>query len=146
MEINKNIKLYGNSNELIHNDFFKGNKGFEYKLVKDCTNNIINHCIIHMYPYSDTYDESGELNGYADSLFFKAVVYNLDTMECCILTKKDAIEIDGIKTKIRIFKDMSTLIEFYEPIYVNKFGQCFEILNRHEFEILNRHEYDKWFS
>lgn len=137
MEINKNIKLYGDSKELIHEDFFKGNKGHEYQLVEDCTKDIINHCIIHIYPYSDTYDENGELNGYADALLFKAIIYNLDTMECCVLTNKDAIDIGKIKTKIRIFKDMSTLIEFRESVYIDRYGQCFEVLSLEE--------YNKWF-
>lgn len=36
--------------------------------------------IVHVYPSGDTIDDSGELNGYYQNLFFKMIVFDLKTM------------------------------------------------------------------
>lgn len=78
---------------------------------------IIERCIIHMYPYEDTMQEDGELNGYADALNFEAHIY--DTKKKTVYKSKfhDAIFIDAF-SEVKYFKDLSTMIIFDKPIEI----------------------------
>jgi hypothetical protein len=69
--------------------------------------------IVHIYPVEDTYDQSGDLNGFIDALFFRIDVYDTQNM---IVYKGTKLH-DGILpfkdlnvSQIKIFKDLSTMI------------------------------------
>lgn len=82
-------------------------------------------CVIHLYPFKDTTDDEGDLLGFDDSLFFKAVIYNEDINEYYITTGRPIDNIGsrgnmGIKFQVRMFKDMSTMFIFEDKVFVSQ--------------------------
>jgi len=143
MLINENGKLYvenkiqisKESLQHINNDFFKGYNGHIYKLNEKWKDKNINKCLIHLYPKCDTYEidnidnESGyDLCGYLDSLLFNVIIYDGDLMEYHMIGVKDNIQISKVKSQTRIFKDLSTMIYFKQPVYIQIYSQTIEII------------------
>lgn len=130
MRVKRSIDIYDDDNILNYineEGVFIGNPNYTYSKVpiKQIENTIIDKAIIHMIPTHDTTDEEGSLTGYCDSLFFRIVVYNTDTMEYCTLENRDAINFH-IKTETRIFKDLSTMIICKEPCRIG-FSQAVSV-------------------
>ena len=68
--------------------------------------------IIQLYPYEDTIDSDGQMNGYVDFLFFKIKVFFPKTMNFMNIINKDGIHFSKVYIdSIHIFKDGSTYIE-----------------------------------
>ena len=80
----------------------------EYTEVK----HFINFDILHMYPGEMAYP-----NGYYDSCFFDAVLFNTVTMEKCVIPNRDGIQFlstekENVISGILIYADGSTVIVF----------------------------------
>lgn len=77
----------------------------------------IENPIIHIYAKKDTYEiETGELNGYIDSLFCEYHFYDTKNMKCYKSNRNhDAIYFDNnIRvSNVKVFKDGSTLVQCY---------------------------------
>lgn len=68
--------------------------------------------ILHMYPKEIAYP-----NGYYDSCFFDAVLFNTVTMEKCVIPNRDGIQFlstekENVISGILIYADGSTVIVF----------------------------------
>ena len=68
--------------------------------------------LLHTYPKEDTI-QNGDALGCRDALFMDIHAYDIDRMEYCIFTNKDAVNnFNGIKVnRIYTYKDGSTLID-----------------------------------
>lgn len=70
--------------------------------------------IIHMYPYEDTRNEYGELNGYNDSLFCELHIFDPNTRKKYVTRNHDAVNVFQANVyDIKVFKDGSTMITAY---------------------------------
>lgn len=103
------IKLHDMSVEYLKSVF----KGYHERVVDSSSfsSYTIDEPIIHLYADSDTYAEDGQLNGYVDSLFFNAHVYDPIRMVVYDRGKFDGLETWAADVNyVRIFKDGSTMI------------------------------------
>lgn len=102
------VKLHEKSIEYMHEVF---DLYTEAELKRDTT---ITNPIIHLYTMEDTYNEDGGLNGYLDSLFFRADIY--DTVKLLKYTSEglhDAVNYyETYPSHVKIFKDGSTMLTF----------------------------------
>ncbi|PHA03034.1 hypothetical protein COE51_01440 [Bacillus pseudomycoides] len=106
MIVKNEVELHENSVEYLR-------EVFTIYTEVDSLSRAVKNPIIHIYPEEDTYDEQGNLNGYIDSLFMTVCIYDTDKMT---VYKSKNLH-DGIMpfgmlnvSKIRIFKDLSTMI------------------------------------
>lgn len=95
---------------------------------------IIENPIIHMYAKEDTLDlETGELNGYIDSLFSEYHFYDTKAMKV-FKSKRfhDAMyfESDVHVSNVKVFKDGSTLIQLSWGTYEISNGQAVHIYKK----------------
>ncbi len=88
-------------------------------------------CVIHMYALSDTTDGEGDLLGYNDALFFRAVIYNEDKKEYFVTTGRPLDNINSwgssIGFQIRMFKDQSMMLIMERPVSVRQTCSDLEI-------------------
>lgn len=102
------VKLHEKSVEYMHEVFEM------YTKAELRTDTIITNPIIHLYAMEDTYNDEGELNGYLDSLFFRADIY--DTIKLLKYTSEglhDSVNYYEIyPSHVKIFKDGSTMLTF----------------------------------
>lgn len=70
--------------------------------------------IIHVYATHDTDEGGGVVNGYVDSFYFDVHIYNGKTW--WEITGRDQIELNVKDSRVRIFKDGSTMIIIDRPI------------------------------
>jgi len=82
-------------------------------------------CIFHMYPYQDTTNEDGSLVGYNDAMLFNLHIYDIENMNVWKTSNKDSLDID-VPCKIRIFKDLSTMVVIDGGVELHSF-QAFEV-------------------
>jgi hypothetical protein len=103
------IKLHQNSIDFLESVF----NPYKEEILTDET--IIKNPIIHMYAEEDTYDDDGTLNGYIDSLFFKADIYDPSNgIKYSGKGLHDSISFYDINPwQVRIFKDGSTMVLFH---------------------------------
>lgn len=92
-----------------------------YKEEELTINTVVLNPIIHMYAESDTADlDSGELQGYSDSLFFKGYIYDTVNRIRYYSGIHDAVRFHGVSPKqTKIFKDGSTMNVLYGECKVN---------------------------
>lgn len=90
----------------------------EEELARDT---IVSNPIIHLYAEKDTYSSDGELNGYIDSLFFKAIVYDTNlNIKYTLNRLHDAVDFyKGTPNQTKIFKDGSTMLVAHGKYWVN---------------------------
>jgi hypothetical protein len=70
--------------------------------------------IIHLYAKQDTRNENGDLDGYYDSLFFEAHIYDINNKIKYKTRLHDSIDVADTKLwQVKIFKDGSTIMLFY---------------------------------
>lgn len=83
-------------------------------------NNIVEKPIIHLYAKEDTTNVEGDLNGYDDALFFEAHIYDTKNEIKYTTRLHDSVDVgDTDIWQVKIFKDGSTMMQFYENY---KFG------------------------
>ena len=106
------------------------NNTFSMYVEVDKLKEVVTNPILHMYPTEDTYSEDGELNGYADAIFFRLDVY--DTSSRTIWKSKRVY--DGVMSfgdlnvsQLKIFKDLSTMICLKGEYKVSGSCQAFDI-------------------
>lgn len=77
----------------------------------------IENCIIHIYPKSDTIVNGidNDLEGYIDAYNCELHVYDCKNKTVYKSKLHDEVMADA-KCKIRIFKDLSTMVIFNEPV------------------------------
>ncbi|MDT0160423.1 hypothetical protein [Bacillus sp. AG4(2022)] len=95
---------------------------------------LIENPIIHMYAKEDTLDlETGELNGYTDSLFSEYHFYDTKAMKV-FRSKRfhDAIYFDSDVhvSNVKLFKDGSTLVQLSNGLYEISNGQAVHIYRK----------------
>lgn len=115
MIIKNELELHQESVNYIHKTFSL------YKEVNHLNQSISNP-IIHMYPVKDTYDKEGELSGYADALFFRVDVYDIENSTVYKGKKlHDAImPFEELRVKqVKIFKDLSTMIALLGTFHIS---------------------------
>lgn len=69
--------------------------------------------ILHLYPTHDT----GE-NGYVESLFFTAKIYDVRSLQVWTVEGRDEVSLNVPWSRIRIFKDGSTMIAIDQPVSI----------------------------
>lgn len=102
----------------------------EYKETKELPSIIKGRCIIHMYPYEDTYEDDGCLVGYIDAIHCELHIYDIENKTVYKTKMHDEIRVD-VPCRVRIFKDLSTMLIFDTPVSFN---------NWHSFEVLGANE------
>jgi hypothetical protein len=77
----------------------------------------IENCIIHIYPKSDTIVNGidNDLEGYIDAYNSELHIYDCKNKTVYKSKLHDEVVADA-KCKIRIFKDLSTMVIFNEPV------------------------------
>jgi len=98
------IKLHESSYETIKDVFSM------YEYVEETPEMIDGKIVLHLYPICDTVDESGDLIGFNDAVFFKLRIYDVEKRVFYEQSHHDEICLDGLGSNIRIFKDLSTMI------------------------------------
>jgi hypothetical protein len=116
MNVGFNIPIHRDSEEYIRETFS------QYEEVDRMRE--IENPIIHMYAIEDTRDlETGDLNGYSDSMFCEYRYYDTKKMKFFKTRKHDALYLTDIPvSNIKIFKDGSTLIHLRYGKYEIGFG------------------------
>lgn len=109
-EVKIEIDLHEKSEAYIKETFLRYTKTDDSPFLKT-----IKHCIIHMYPCSDTYQDDGELNGYSDALNFRVSIYDIENMTVYNSSFHDAIFTE-VQCQVKYFKDLSTMMHFERPI------------------------------
>lgn len=75
--------------------------------------------VIHVYPTADTLDARGKLCGYADALFFRFVVYDVDRRVFWEVRKRDSIRLHGLpQAELKVFKDGSYMVTIPGPSWL----------------------------
>jgi len=121
INIGKDIMIHEESRKLIKETFELYEERGELESFK-----IINSkTIIHLYATVETMDEKGYLNGFVDSLFFKARVFDCDKRVVYTAEYRDEIFIH-LPCQTRIFKDGSTMLIFDGPTKITN-AQCMTI-------------------
>ena len=101
--------------------------------VKECPFNLEGRLVLHMYAEQDTVDlQTGEADGFADSLFFRLDIYDLFRKLKYTVFRKDQIYLTDIGSRngvcVRLFKDGSTIIfSNYVDLKVDVFGSSVEV-------------------
>lgn len=123
MKVKQEVKIYKPSEIYLDID-----KEYGYKEVEKL-NEVNGRCVIHIRPVKDTYssDEEYDLDGYCDAIFFKVEIYDCENR----LVYKPNKLFDGIRTinvdcQSRIYKDLSTMYIFDNPIRI-EYWQCLEV-------------------
>lgn len=124
------IKLHEQSIDYLNSVFkrYKKEENHERGITLD-------KCVIHLYPIKDTYDENGNLSGYADSLFFRADIYDIVNFKKYSHEYHDSILFmnDTPHPIIKIFKDGSTILHFEQGIGLTFFTSI-SIWNKEELD------------
>lgn len=114
MNVEQKIKIYKPSIE--HLDLINI---YEYKEVKNRINRTNGACIIHMTPKLDTYlsDDEDNLIGHCDSMMCEIKIFDTDNRTYYKRESLfDSIIIENIHVESRIYKDLSTMYIFSEPV------------------------------
>jgi len=94
-------------------DYLKVFEDYKLDHIQDWNPKFSGRVIFHLYPVEDTMnDENDNLQGFIDALLFDVHVYDCKNMKKYEIKNRDQIEINVLphNTKIRIFKDFSTMI------------------------------------
>lgn len=119
------IKLHKESEQLIKDTFSRYTEVNKYVPSAGAT-------IIHMYPVEDTKNpETGELNGYIDALLCDVHVYDIERKTVYKTKNKDGMDFLYLHGNVKIFKDGSTMVSFYEPVDI-LFGSSMSISRRNK--------------
>lgn len=104
-----------------------------YTYVKECPFSLEGRLVLHMYPSQDTLNrDTGEADGFADSLFFRLDIYDLFRKLKYTVFRKDQIYLTNIGSNmgicVRLFKDGSTAIfSNYTDMKVDLLGSSVEV-------------------
>lgn len=104
-----------------------------YTFVKECPFNLEGRLVLHMYPTHDTISrDTGQADGFADSLFFRLDIYDLFRKLKYTVFGKDQIYLTDIGSRngvcVRLFKDGSTIIfSNYVDLKVDVSGSSVEV-------------------
>lgn len=96
-----------------------------YKQVYVLPKTIKSTCVVHMYPYKDTILECGATEGYINAYNCILHIYDVDNKTVFKTIWHDEIDI-SVPCRIRIFKDLSTMIIINVPVEF-VFGRSFSI-------------------
>lgn len=103
----EDIELHAESVEFLENVFII----YSEDELKEST--VVESPIIHLYATKDTRNSDGDLNGYNDSLFFEAHIYDTRNKIKYVRLHHDSIDTGKADLfQVRIFKDGSTLMHF----------------------------------
>ena len=97
----------------------------KYTKIDTMPKRVTGRCIFHMYPYQDTTNEDGSLQGYQDAMLFNLHIYDTGNMTVWETSCKDALDID-IPCNVRVFKDLSTMVVIDGGVELHSF-QAFEV-------------------
>lgn len=114
--VKQEVKIYKPSAE--HLDLINT---YDYKESKEEINKVEGTCIVHIVPKMDTYlsDAESSLIGLCDSLLFEVKVFDLAKgIYYRDKTLFDDVAIQDINVNSRIYKDLSTMYIFHEPVYI----------------------------
>lgn len=97
----------------------------KYKELNKLPQNIKGRCVIHIYPYEDTNDGSDCGKGFIDAFNCELHIYDEDNKSVFKTKGHDEINV-RVPCKVRIFKDLSTMLIIDTPVkFFN--GQLFEV-------------------
>ena len=134
-----NIKLHEKSEEFLRTVFDR----YEHCEMPVHNTGLVGRFVIHMYAEADT-REGEEVDGYYDSLFFRADIYDTANLKKYSIGRRDGVSVRGdVPVSIRIFKDGSTAVFGTSDFEISTY-QCLEITPvgyfgrlREEYELKN---------
>lgn len=86
-----------------------------YTEIEDAPLEIHGRCVIHIYPTEDTQKDNGELDGFCDAYNCRLDIYDVINKTVYKTYSHDEVNI-RIPSRVRIFKDLSTMIIVDEPV------------------------------
>jgi hypothetical protein len=91
----------------------------QYKEVNQMPSRITGRTVIHMYPQRDTrrIDDEGKLDGFIDAYLCELHIYDIENQT--VFKSRgwnDEVDLTNVPSRIRIFKDLSTMITIDTPV------------------------------